>query len=83
MTMAVCTHLDQIKLTEPVGARYSVTSRDLRILMEQPTEPIPSHDTPTRHEDHGFARPKRRRLPQRAMRTVDVVVIGILTEHAF
>jgi hypothetical protein len=65
----------------PVGARYSVTSRDLRILMGQPTEPIPSYDTPTRHEDHGFARPKRRRLPQRAMRTVAVVVIGILTHH--
>jgi hypothetical protein len=56
---------------DPVGAENPSTSRDLRILMDQPTESISSHDTPIRHEDHGFAWSKRRRLPQGAMRTVD------------
>jgi hypothetical protein len=31
-----------------VGARYSVTSGDLRILMDQPTEAISSHDASSR-----------------------------------
>jgi hypothetical protein len=35
----------------PVGASYSLTSCDLGILMDQPTESIPSHNTSTRHED--------------------------------
>jgi hypothetical protein len=34
-----------------VDAGYSVTSCDLRVLMDQPTEPIPSHDAPGRHDD--------------------------------
>jgi Integrase core domain len=65
----------------PVGARYSVTSRDLRILMKQSTEPISPHHPASRHEDHGFAGCKRRRLPQCAMGTVDVVMIGVLAQH--
>ncbi len=65
----------------PVGARYSVTSRDLRILMEQPTKPIPPHHPPSRHEHQWFARSQRRRLPQGAMRPMGVVVVGILTQH--
>jgi hypothetical protein len=35
----------------PVGATYSVTSGDLRILMDQPTQPIPSLESPSRHDD--------------------------------
>ncbi len=49
--------------------------------MEQATEPIPPHHPPSRHEDHRFARSQRRHLPQRAMRPVGVVMIGILTQH--
>jgi hypothetical protein len=33
-----------------VGARYSVTSCDLRILTDQPAEPIPPQNPPTRQE---------------------------------
>ena len=35
-----------------VGASYSVTSCDLRILTDQPTESIPPHDPPSRHDDN-------------------------------
>jgi hypothetical protein len=35
----------------PVGARYSVTSCDLRVLMDQPTESISSRDLPGRQVD--------------------------------
>jgi hypothetical protein len=34
-----------------VGASYSVTSCDLRILMDQPTESISAHDPPSLHGD--------------------------------
>ena len=34
------------RLAEPEGARYSVTSCDLRMLMDQPTESIPPHNLP-------------------------------------
>jgi hypothetical protein len=36
---------------DPVGASYSVTSCDLRILMDQPTESISPHDASSRHDD--------------------------------
>jgi hypothetical protein len=39
---------DVLRTNEPVGARYSVTSGDLRILMDQPTEAISSHDASSR-----------------------------------
>jgi hypothetical protein len=34
-----------------VGASYSVTSCDLRVLMDQSTESISPHDAPSRHDD--------------------------------
>jgi hypothetical protein len=34
-----------------VGARYSVTSRDLRILMDQPTKSISPRDRLSRHDN--------------------------------
>jgi hypothetical protein len=34
----------------PVGASYSATSCDLRVLMDQPTESISPHDPPSRHD---------------------------------
>jgi hypothetical protein len=64
-----------------VGAGYSVTSCDLRILMDQSTESISSHDSPSRHEGRWFAGPERWRLRQGAVRTVAVVMIGILGQH--
>jgi hypothetical protein len=60
----------------------SVTSCDLRILMDQPTEPISSHDSPSRHEGRWFAGPERWRLPQGAVRTVAVVVVGVFGQHS-
>jgi len=60
---------------------YSVTSCDLRVLMDQPTDPIPSHDPPGRQHDRWFGRPQRRRLPQGAVRPVAVVVIDVLGQH--
>jgi hypothetical protein len=43
--------LQQPGAVEPVGARYSVTSCDLRILVKQPTESISSHDPSGRNDD--------------------------------
>ena len=43
----------------PVGASYSVTSCDLRILMDHPTESISSHDPPSRRDDRWFGGPQR------------------------
>ena len=60
----------------PVGARYSVSSCDLRILMDQPTKSISPHDPPSRHEDSWFAKPDWRCLSQRTVRTVHVVMVG-------
>jgi hypothetical protein len=64
-----------------VGARYSVTSCDLRILMDQPTESISPHDPPSRRDDRWLAPPERRQLPQGAVRTMHVVMVGILGQH--
>jgi hypothetical protein len=54
---------------DPVGAGYSVTSCDLRILMDQSTESISSHDPPIRHEGRWWAGPERWRLPQGTVRS--------------
>jgi hypothetical protein len=40
-----------------VGARYSVTSCDLRILVDQTTEPIASNHPASRHEIIGSPDP--------------------------
>src|SRR5215216_8197669 len=58
-----------------------VASCDLRVLMDQPTEAISSHDPPRRRQDNWHAGPKWRRLFQGAMRTMNVVVIGVLGQH--
>ena len=55
-----------------MGARYSVTSGSLRVLMDQPTEPISSYDALSRHDDRWLARPERRRLPQGACQTLAI-----------
>jgi hypothetical protein len=55
-----------------VGARYSVTSCDLCILMDQSTKSITSHDAPSRQGDRWFGGPERWCLPQGAVRTVAV-----------
>jgi hypothetical protein len=64
-----------------VGARYSVTSCDLPILMDQSTESISPHDPPSRQDSSRFDGPERRHLAQGAVRTVHVVVIGVLGQH--
>jgi hypothetical protein len=52
-----------VRSTWPVGASYSVTSCDLRILVDQPTESISPRHPPRRHDDRWLARPERRQLP--------------------
>jgi hypothetical protein len=49
--------------------------------MYQPTESISPHDPPSRRDDRWLARPERRQLPQGAMRTMHVVMVGILGQH--
>ncbi len=44
-------YADHYNVHRPVGASYSVHSCGLRILMDQPTESISSHDPPSRHGD--------------------------------
>ena len=54
---------------------------DLRVLMDQPTEPIPSRNPSAWQDDMWFGGPERWRLPQGAVRAVAVVMIGILGQH--
>jgi hypothetical protein len=49
--------------------------------MDQSTESITSHDPPSRQDDRWFGGLERWRLPQGAVGTVHVVVIGILGQH--
>jgi hypothetical protein len=49
--------------------------------MEQPTESVPSHNPSGRRDDRRVGGPERWCLPQGAMRTVHVVVIGVLGQH--
>jgi hypothetical protein len=58
-----------------------VTSCDLRVLMDQPTEAISSHDPRRRRQDNWHAGSEWRRLPQGAVRAVQVVVVGVLGQH--
>ena len=57
------------------------TSCDLRVLMDQPTESISSHDPPSRHQRQLVAGPKWRRLSQGAVRAVAVVMVDVLGQH--
>src|SRR6266545_7978928 len=65
----------------PVGAGYSATSCDLRVLMDQPTNSISPHDPPHRHNHRWFVGSKWRCLSQGAVGTVDVVMSGVLGQH--
>jgi hypothetical protein len=56
-------------------------SCDLRVLMDQPTKAIPSGNPPRRRHGNGHAELERRRLPQRAVRAVAVVMVDILGQH--
>src|SRR6266545_1890791 len=57
------------------------TSCDLRILVDQPTEPISADDPPSRCQGSWFVGLKWRCLPQCAVRAVAVVVVGVLGQH--
>jgi len=46
------------------GAGYSDTSCDLRILMDQPTEPISSYDASSRPDGRWFGGPERGACPK-------------------
>jgi hypothetical protein len=60
-----------------VGASYSVASCDLHVLMDQPAKSISPHDRPSRHDNLWLAWSERQ-LPQGAVRTMLVVVVGVL-----
>ena len=49
--------------------------------MNQPTEPISSHDPPGGPDGSRFDRPQRRRLVPATVRTVHVVMVGVLGQH--
>ena len=76
----VCPAREELS-SKGVGADYSVTSRDLRILMDQPTESIPSHNPSGRQDDRWVDGPERWGLPQGAVWAVHVVVIGVRGQH--
>jgi hypothetical protein len=48
--------------------------------MDQPTEPISSHDPPRRRQDNWLAGLKRR-LPQGAVRAAAVVMVNVLGQY--
>jgi hypothetical protein len=49
--------------------------------MDQPTNSISPHDAPHRHNHRWFVGSTWRCLSQGAVRTVDVVMIGVLGQH--
>ena len=51
LVLVLAEYADHYNVHRPVGASYSVHSCGLRILMDQPTESISSHDPPSRHGD--------------------------------
>jgi hypothetical protein len=67
--------------SQPVGASYSVTSCDLRILVDQPAKAISSSDGLSRHDGSWLEGSERRGLPQGPVWTVKVVVVGVLGQH--
>src|SRR6266498_2137790 len=54
----------------PVGAGYSATSCDLRVLMDQPTNSISPYDSPHRHNHRWFVGSNWRCLSQGAVRSL-------------
>ena len=64
----------------PVGAENSVNSCDLRVFVDQAAEPIPPKDPGACAESRWMHAPGGRVLPQRPVRPVAVVVIGVLAE---
>ena len=69
------------EVVEPVGARYWVTSCDLRVLMDQPTETVVPDHPPTEATVGTAGWSQWWRLPQRPMGPMAVVVLGILTQQ--
>jgi hypothetical protein len=58
------------------------TLGDLRVLMDQPTESIPSRNPSAWQDDMWFGGPERWRLPQGAVRAVAVAMVGILGQYS-
>jgi hypothetical protein len=56
-------------------------SCDLRVLVDQPAESVPSGNPSSRRDDRWFGGPERWGLPQGAVRAVAVVMINILGQH--
>jgi hypothetical protein len=73
---------DQLALHPPVpvGAENGVTSCDLRIFMDQATEPITAQNPDVGIRSRRNRMPGRRPLLQRPMRPMRVVMIDVLAE---
>jgi hypothetical protein len=69
--------------TYPVGARHSVSSCNLRILVDQSTESIPSLNPSRRQDDRWVDGPERWGLPQGAGWAVHVVMVGEPGQHRY
>jgi hypothetical protein len=56
-------------------------SCDLRVLMDQSTEPIPSGNPSSQRDDQWFGGPERWGLPQGPVWAMEVVMVGVLGQH--
>jgi hypothetical protein len=63
-----------------VGPAIRVTLCDLRVLMDQPTKAISSYDGLSRHDSTRLGRSERWRH-SKALWTVKVVLVGVLSQH--
>jgi hypothetical protein len=65
---------------QPVGAGYLAASCDLRVLMDQPTHSIPSHNPASRRKDCWLSDPSGGACLRRGVGGA-AVMIGILGQH--
>jgi hypothetical protein len=63
-----------------VGAENAVTLCDLRIFVDHAAEPVPAQNAHIGHFDRRIRAPVGRLLLQRPVRTVRIVMIGVLAK---
>src|SRR5204862_3635437 len=68
------------RCTGPVGAGNHVTLCDLRVFVDQAAEPVTAQNAHTGHFRRLMRTPGGWVLPQRPVRPVRVVVVGVLAE---
>jgi len=65
----------------PVGAEYLVTLCDLGIFADQAVEPVPPQDPDIRVRNGRTLTPSGRPLAERPVRTMNVIVLDVLTQE--